>query len=167
MIYDNFSKAQEQEDILKQAAKEEKEKMKSQNLQKTPSRPSKKSNNALVKWSYDIIMTPSFNLFILLIIILNTVILAMDKYPMDDKLENILDWINVVLTFIFGIEMVIKLIGLGIMDYANDRFNLFDAAIVVFSIIELALVPPGSNRDAGGISALRGFRLLRVFKLAK
>lgn len=56
--------------------------------------------------------------------------------------------------------------------YADDRFNVFDAAIVVVSLIELVVTPPallgGTSSDTGGaLSALRTFRLLRVFKLAK
>ena len=56
--------------------------------------------------------------------------------------------------------------------YCEDRFNVFDAVIVVVSIVELILTPPaflgGANGDAGGaLSALRTFRLFRVFKLAK
>ena len=35
--------------------------------------------------------------------------------------------------------MVIKLLGLGFREYARDSFNLFDAAIVILSIIEIIL----------------------------
>ena len=49
---------------------------------------------------------------------------------------------------------------------------MFDAFIVIVSIVELILTPPsmfnGGESDTGGaLSALRTFRLFRVFKLAK
>ena len=49
---------------------------------------------------------------------------------------------------------------------------MFDAVIVLVSLIELVVTPPaflgGASSDTGGaLSALRTFRLFRVFKLAK
>lgn len=66
-----------------------------------------------------------------------------------------------------------QLVALGPRGYAEDRLNLFDALIVVSSLVELALSPPdvlsgGAGEDAGrGVLALRSFRVLRVFKLAR
>jgi len=59
-------------------------------------------------------------------------------------------------------EMVIKMVGFGLRKYAADNFNLFDAIIVIISIIEMIL--PDSN---SGLSVLRAFRLLRIFKIIK
>ena len=39
----------------------------------------------------------------------------------------------------FLIEMILKLIGLGVKNYVLDRFNLFDGFIVIVSLIELAV----------------------------
>jgi len=35
------------------------------------------------------------------------------------------------------LEMLVKLLGLGFRRYAQDSFNLFDAAIVLMSTIEI------------------------------
>lgn len=72
------------------------------------------------------------------------------------------------LSWIFFAEMVVKMIGLGIKDYAQDDFNLFDCAVVVTSIIDMIIGMIGADFGGGGaISALRAVRLLRVFKLAR
>lgn len=65
--------------------------------------------------------------------------------------------------------MVIKLLGLGIKEYTRDGFNIFDAVLVIVSLIDLVLVHvPDIQADSGGaLSAFRGIRLLRVFKLAR
>lgn len=66
-----------------------------------------------------------------------------------------------------------QLAALGPREYAKDKFNVFDALIVVSSLVELALSPPdiltgGAGGDSGGgLSALRSFRAFRVFKLAR
>lgn len=82
-----------------------------------------------------------------------------------------LDIANFVLTLVFGSEMVLKLYGLGIWCYFRDKFNIFDFVIVITSFIEIGLAPPrflsGVVAHAGGATALRTFRLLRIFKLAR
>ena len=39
--------------------------------------------------------------------------------------------------------MIIKLLGLGVLEYKKDRFNLFDAAIVIISLVEVAVEKTG------------------------
>ena len=66
--------------------------------------------------------------------------------------------------------MVISMIGLGIKKYCSDGFNIFDAIIVLLSLVDLTLVLMASNDEensTGFITVLRGFRLLRIFKLVK
>lgn len=65
--------------------------------------------------------------------------------------------------------MIIKLLGLGFKGYARDRFNIFDCVIVIISTIEIVIgwADPHSGGGGGAISAFRGVRLLRVFKLAR
>ena len=41
--------------------------------------------------------------------------------------------------WIFFAEMVAKMIGLGLKNYAKDSFNLFDALIVVISMVDFTL----------------------------
>lgn len=120
---------------------------------------------------------PFFHLGIMLLILLNTVVLAIDHYPMDQGLARQLEIVNFALTLSFAVEMVLKLIGLGPWLYAQDAFNLFDAVIVVASLVEVIVVPPGfltpAEHDDGpgarqsAVSALRTFRLFRVFALAR
>jgi len=57
---------------------------------------------------------------------------------------------------------------------ARDRFNAFDGFIVTMSILELILSPPailvartGPPESGGAVSALRTFRLFRVFSIAR
>ena len=73
---------------------------------------------------------------------------------------NILEWFNNVFTIIFTLEVIIKIIGVGMKEYARDKFNLFDAVIVVFSLLDLLFISGESS-----FSALRAFRLFRIFKI--
>ena len=65
--------------------------------------------------------------------------------------------------------MILKLIGLGFRGYTKDHFNIFDGVIVILSTIEIIISYsfPNSFVEGGALSAFRGFRLLRVFKIAR
>ena len=64
--------------------------------------------------------------------------------------------------------MVIKIAGLGVKDYVRDRFNLFDAFIVILSLVDnILFYSLGSSVTGGSFMVLRSVRLLRIFKLAR
>lgn len=69
----------------------------------------------------------------------------------------------------FTIEMIMKLIGLGLKNYVRDKFNLFDGLIVVLSLVDFSLSISGvmEGDDNAILSAFRALRLLRVIKLAR
>lgn len=78
--------------------------------------------------------------------------------------------LNLVFSVIFTLEVIIKLIGLGTSGFAADKMNLFDATIVVISIVEIVIEHTGNASKGGGggaFSALRAFRLGRIFKMFK
>uniref|UniRef100_A0A672V8L6 Sodium channel protein n=1 Tax=Strigops habroptila TaxID=2489341 RepID=A0A672V8L6_STRHB len=108
-----------------------------------------------------IVMDPFVDLVITVCIILNTLFMAMEHYPMTDNFSNVLKIGNQVFTGIFAAEMVLKIIAMHPFYYFQVGWNIFDSFIVTLSLAELFL----SSVD--GLSVLRSFRLLRVFKLAK
>ena len=107
-------------------------------------------------------------MFITLLIVANTVILALESYPEDPSTLEISVILNEFFTWAFFVEMIVKLIGLGFREYARDSYNLFDAVVMVLSFIDIIVTAAvGSEGGTDDLSALRGVRLLRVFKLAK
>lgn len=109
-------------------------------------------------------MNEYFDAFIIIIIIINTLCLAMDKYPnFDIVILDILNILNYVFTIIFTTETVLKIVGLSWKVFIKDNFNKFDLLIVIISIIELQM--SGGSDGPGIFSSLRGFRLMKIFKL--
>ncbi|KAK1795716.1 hypothetical protein P4O66_001204 [Electrophorus voltai] len=108
-----------------------------------------------------IVMDPFVDLAITICIVLNTVFMAMEHYPMTPQFEKVLSDGNLVFTGIFTAEMFAKLIAMDPYYYFQEGWNIFDGFIVSLSLVELGLA------DVEGLSVLRSFRLLRVFKLAK
>jgi voltage-gated sodium channel type II alpha len=108
-----------------------------------------------------IVFDPFMELFITLCIVVNTLFMAMDHHNMDKDFENILQQGNYFFTATFAIEAAMKLIALSPKFYFREGWNIFDFVIVALSLLELGLA------SVSGLSVLRSFRLLRVFKLAK
>jgi hypothetical protein len=95
-------------------------------------------------------------------------VLALDRVDITPEEEYHLEILNTVFMWCFFAEMILKLFGLGFKEYGRDSYNLFDAVLVVVSLAEYALSVAGLEGLTGGaLSALRGVRLLRVFKLAR
>ncbi|XP_038156476.1 sodium channel, voltage gated, type XII, alpha a [Cyprinodon tularosa] len=107
------------------------------------------------------VMDPFLDLGITICIVLNTLFMALEHYPMTDEFNTMLSVGNLVFTGIFTAEMVLKLIALDPYYYFQQGWNIFDGVIVCLSLMELGL------STVEGLSVLRSFRLLRVFKLAK
>jgi len=117
---------------------------------------------------FKLCVSDAFNIFITTCIVLNTVLLAQDRYPVKKRTGQVLADLNQVCSIIFIVEMVIKLIGLGFKEYVSDGFNIFDCVIVHISVFEIVIDIIGVEFSSGGaLSALRAVRLLRVFKLAR
>lgn len=108
-----------------------------------------------------IVLDAFVDLFITICILANTAFMAADQHPKSPELTEILQNGNYVFTAIFASEAFLKLIALSPMYYFRDGWNCFDFLIVFLSFLEMAL------DGVSGLSVLRSFRLLRVFKLAR
>ena len=126
-------------------------------------------DNRLYSFAYTLCSSHYFTRFISLCIVANTVVLALDKYPIEQAESQLLDTINLFFSGVFFLEMVIKLAGLGKKHYFKSRFNSFDFVIVVISCGDVVMTFSDKEIFSGSnaVQALRAFRLLRVFKLAK
>lgn len=87
-----------------------------------------------------IVIADWFSVLVMVIIITNTVVLALEWPNQNEDLRNILEIANLTFTFFFIFEMMIKLIGVGPKAYFADRWNIFDFIIVSISIIELVCI---------------------------
>ncbi|XP_046749976.1 sodium channel protein para isoform X7 [Diprion similis] len=108
-----------------------------------------------------VVFDPFVELFITLCIVVNTLFMALDHHAMDPDMDRVLKSGNYFFTTTFGIEATMKLIAMSPKYYFQEGWNIFDFIIVALSLLELGL------EGVQGLSVLRSFRLLRVFKLAK
>jgi hypothetical protein len=105
-----------------------------------------------------------------MLILVNTVFLAIEYHNMPKDLEDVLEVGNTVFTIVFAGEMLLKIFGLGFRGYVSDGFNIFDGLIVLFGknfIIISGILELSKLIQSSGITVLRAFRLLRIFKIVK
>ncbi|XP_071980324.1 voltage-dependent L-type calcium channel subunit alpha-1F isoform X3 [Engystomops pustulosus] len=107
-----------------------------------------------------------FEYIMFVLILLNTIALAMQHYEQSKPFNYAMDILNMVFTGLFTVEMVLKLIAFRPKHYFCDAWNTFDALIVVGSLVDIAVTEVNSSEDSSRIS-ITFFRLFRVMRLVK
>ncbi|KAG8550292.1 hypothetical protein GDO81_026849, partial [Engystomops pustulosus] len=124
-----------------------------------------------------VVNSTGFEYIMFVLIMLNTLCLAMQHYGQSKIFNDVMDVMNMVFTAVFTVEMVLKLIAFKPKHYFTDAWNTFDALIVVGSVVDIAITevnppeidptgPPTSSEDSARIS-ITFFRLFRVMRLVK
>ena len=76
----------------------------------------------------------------------------MDDFPQSVNKENTLAAMNDFFTWAFFTEMLMKMFGLGIKNYIRDSFNLFDAVVVLFSLVDVTIQAALTPEQIGSAS---------------
>lgn len=105
---------------------------------------------------------------------MNTVVLALEGADTPAETQAVLDLMNVYFTWIFIVEMGLRLIAIGVGKYAAERMNLLDGFVVILSIVEMVIEAVlTSDSGEGGAPNLKAFKSLRtlrtfrVFRIAR
>ena len=108
----------------------------------------------------------AFEIFIFVCICLNTVVLAISWYGMDQQITDVLEILNYCFTVIYTLEMIAKMVAFG-KGYFKDSWCIFDFMIVISAWIGIILLRV-FNINVGSITTIiRSFRIARVLKLIK
>uniref|UniRef100_A0A8C2KZY5 Voltage-dependent L-type calcium channel subunit alpha n=1 Tax=Cyprinus carpio TaxID=7962 RepID=A0A8C2KZY5_CYPCA len=123
---------------------------------------------------WKIINSSQFEYIMFLLILLNTLALAVQHYEQSKLFNSVMDILNMIFTTLFTVEMIIKLLALRPYHYFIDAWNSFDALIVVGSLVDIMIAEfsggGGHGEGKEGESAkvsITFFRLFRVMRLVK
>ncbi|XP_025411039.1 muscle calcium channel subunit alpha-1 isoform X8 [Sipha flava] len=112
------------------------------------------------------VKSQAFYWLIIILVFLNTGVLATEHYKQPQWLDDFQEITNVFFITLFTLEMLLKMYSLGIQGYFVSLFNRFDCFVVIGSITETILTRTALMLPLG-VSVLRCVRLLRVFKVTK
>uniref|UniRef100_A0A6Q2Z697 Voltage-dependent L-type calcium channel subunit alpha n=1 Tax=Esox lucius TaxID=8010 RepID=A0A6Q2Z697_ESOLU len=115
-------------------------------------------------WS--LVQSTAFEYVMFVLILLNTVTLAIQHYEQSKVFSHVMDILNMVFTGLFTAEMLLKLLALRFRHYFIDAWNSFDALIVVGSVVDIVVTEFSSSDDSSRVS-ITFFRLFRVMRLVK
>uniref|UniRef100_A0A3Q3EXS5 Voltage-dependent L-type calcium channel subunit alpha n=1 Tax=Labrus bergylta TaxID=56723 RepID=A0A3Q3EXS5_9LABR len=113
-----------------------------------------------------VVNSAGFEYVMFVLIILNTLCLAIQHYGQSYLFNYAMDILNMVFTGVFTVEMFLKLIAFKPRNYFADAWNTFDALIVVGSVVDIAITEINNTEDSARIS-ITFFRLFRVMRLVK
>uniref|UniRef100_A0A6I8PP93 Voltage-dependent L-type calcium channel subunit alpha n=1 Tax=Ornithorhynchus anatinus TaxID=9258 RepID=A0A6I8PP93_ORNAN len=125
-----------------------------------------------------------FEYLMFVLILLNTICLAMQHYGQSCLFKQAMNILNMVFTGLFTVEMILKLIAFKPKHYFCDAWNTFDALIVLGSIVDIAIsevnvsscqqrlslflfLTSMPNAEENSRISITFFRLFRVMRLVK
>ena len=123
---------------------------------------------------YIIAINDIFDYIILVVVLVNSVFMALDGNIFKPEIINKLNISNYVFNSIFFLEYVVKFIGLSPLVYYSDGFTYLDTVIIAFAILDMATPSSMDDEQLGAkksvssrLSFLRVFRIFRVIRLTK
>ena len=115
-----------------------------------------------------------FERAVVIAILANTASFCLVTSPWPWQLRATFDVLNLVFVLLFTLEAGIKIVALTFREYFKERWNRFDLALVIFSLLSMAVVfvlddllgvmEPYQRRILMAVRALRIVRLMRVSK---
>jgi hypothetical protein len=122
------------------------------------------------RYCREFIISSPINFLLLSCVFLNTLMMAVDGLT-PDSWSDTFTTLNLIFTAIFTFECIIKVYGWGFKGYCRDLFNVFDALVMVISLVEVVIgfaSPSGSGKSAAsGFRAVRIFRIFRVLRVTR
>ena len=118
-----------------------------------------------------------FGVFIIFIVVLNTISMAAESYHMGNGFALFLAVCEAIFTFIYTAEAAIKIIGLGAKGYFGVNLNRLDFFIVFTALLSYGVQAYVSatldenqvagDREGQGSAVLRIIRIFRVIRAAR
>lgn len=100
------------------------------------------------------------------LVLLNVVLMCMPYSGMSAAYAHRLEMASSTLTWLFVVEMGLKLVGLGCSAYWSDGWNVLDGSIVSLSAFEMVTIAVSSDSGVQ-LSYLRMLRMMRVLRMLR
>ncbi|XP_023245623.1 voltage-dependent calcium channel type A subunit alpha-1 [Copidosoma floridanum] len=140
-----------------------------------------KERNSFKYKIWRIVMSTPFEYFIMMLIVLNTLLLMMKYHDAPPGLLDTLTYVNLVVTLLFFIECILKLVAFGCKNFFKDPWNTFDFITVIGSIVDALVIEFGDSiarifaneketarrENFINVGFLRLFRAARLIKLLR
>lgn len=113
-----------------------------------------------------LVKSKAFQYAMYVVVAVNGVWILVETYTLNSGFSwsKIVPWSYIVFLTIYGVEVLLKIAGLGPMAYISSGWNLFDFSVTVFAFMGLIALA-FDMEPFYFIVVLRPFQLLRLFKI--
>ncbi|XP_060591923.1 voltage-dependent calcium channel type A subunit alpha-1-like isoform X8 [Ruditapes philippinarum] len=130
--------------------------------------------NPIRRFCHFVVNLRYFDLFIMVVISASSIALAAED-PVDEQSEHnkILNYFDYVFTGVFTIELILKIVDLGIIlhprAYCRDPWNILDATVVICALVAFFFTKSNMLSDSAGknLNTIKSLRVLRVLRPLK
>ncbi|KAL0276239.1 UNVERIFIED_CONTAM: hypothetical protein PYX00_003847 [Menopon gallinae] len=132
------------------------------------------TTNPIRRAAHWVVTLKYFDVFIMVVICLSSIALAAEDPVEEGSVRNnILNYFDYAFTCVFTIEMILKIIDLGVIlhpgSYLREFWNIMDAVVVICAAVSFGFDISGSSagQNLSTIKSLRVLRVLRPLKTIK
>ena len=115
-----------------------------------------------------LVRSSPFDNAMLISVLLNTIVMSMDRYDLDKSTKSVLEDMNTFFTWIFIFELTFKLLAIGPKKYVSEVMNILDGSVVLLSIVEMSVEyssrVEGDGNEGESQGSLQAFRSIRIFR---
>lgn len=97
--------------------------------------------------------------------LLNTIILALDRYPLSSNEQQTYEKILFCLNFYFVCELLLKLLALGVKNFVRSKIVVIETAAVALGFTNFLLTELKLQHSGKLMTAIRSVMLLRIIKI--
>ncbi|KAK6620728.1 hypothetical protein RUM43_011023 [Polyplax serrata] len=132
------------------------------------------TTNPIRRAAHWVVNLKYFDFFIMVVISLSSIALAAEDPVEEESVRNnILNYFDYAFTCVFTIEMILKILDLGLIlhpgSYLREFWNIMDAVVVICAAVSFGFDISGSSagQNLSTIKSLRVLRVLRPLKTIK
>ncbi|XP_069920261.1 voltage-dependent T-type calcium channel subunit alpha-1H isoform X2 [Oryctolagus cuniculus] len=172
VVVENFHKCRQHQEAEEARRREEKRRRRLERKRRKAQRRPYYADYSHARRSIHSLCTSHYlDLFITFIIGVNVITMSMEHYNQPKSLDEALKYCNYVFTAVFVFEAALKLVAFGFRRFFKDRWNQLDLAIVLLSVMGIALEEMETSAalpiNPTIIRIMRVLRIARVLKLLK
>lgn len=147
---------------------------KSKQIQQTIGLTTERHIYSIRRGAHWVVNLPYFDFFIMVVISMSSIALAAEDPVRENSRRNeILNYFDYAFTGVFTIEMLLKIVDLGVIlhpgSYLREFWNIMDAVVVICAAVSFGFDMSGSSagQNLSTIKSLRVLRVLRPLKTIK
>jgi len=111
---------------------------------------------------YYLVQNPNFILVMDVFILLNILLMTLIHYNQPDEMTNVVYYLDIMFVGIFGLELLLRFLAVGLYHFSKNNWNRFDFLIVLGAVLDVSGMALVFN-----VTIFRVLRIGRILRLVK